>query len=130
MGKHRGIYPIPVAVFSKEGFDATTIDPESLGFGASGEEKSLFRCSKRGFDVNRDGQRDMVCFFDAYKAGFEVGDVEGVLTGMYEHGEFTSRAPLKIFAISKDKRNKKWKKRKYRGHGEHKHHSRWNRHKH
>ncbi|MGD8790634.1 MAG: hypothetical protein PVH05_14230 [Burkholderiales bacterium] len=118
MGKREGIYPIPVAMLSNGSFDATTIDPSTLTFGVYGDEESLFRCGKRGRDVNKDGMKDMVCFFDAFKTGFDVGDVQGLLNGQTVGGEeFTSSATLKVFKISRDRKAKHDKKHR----GKHKH---------
>lgn len=120
-GKRDGIYPIPVVMFSSSDFTATDIDEASLRFGVNGDEESLFRCDRKGKDVNKDGLKDKVCFFDAFKTGFDVGDVQGLLYGeMMGGGEpFASSATLKVFKISKEK---KQKKDKHRRHGrKHKH---------
>lgn len=134
MGKRNGIAPIPVVMFSSQTFDATNINTKSLTFGATGEEDSLFRCSRRPRDVNRDGMDDMVCYFDAYKTGFEVNVVEGLLNGETMDGEaFESAATLKVFKVTPKKR-KAWKKRHHRKHAKHhkrhKHHKHHKRHKH
>ena len=130
MVRRYGVYPIPVAMFSSESFDATSIDPKSLTFGPTGDEDSLFRCSRRGRDINKDGMKDMLCFFDAFKTEFEVGDVQGKLNGETHNGEaFTSSGSLKIYKVSKDKKKKKWKKRSKRYDRWHnRNHSRWHRH--
>lgn len=128
-----GVYPIPVAMFSSESFDATTIDPKSLSFGPTGEEDSLFRCSRRGRDINKDGMKDMLCFFDAFKTGFDAGHVQGHLKGETHYGEeFTSSATLKVYKLVNKKRNgKKWQKRSKRYDRWHKrNHSRWHRRSH
>lgn len=132
MKNRKGVYPVPVVMFSTEHFTATDIDPETLKFGVSGEEQSLFRCSRRGFDVNRDGMKDKICFFDAFKTGFNTDDLTGVLNGETKDGEaFTSSATLKVFKLSHDKKRKKWNKRKYRRdykrQKRHNRHSRWHR---
>ena len=116
MVRRYGVYPIPVVMFSSQTFDATDVDPKSLTFGPTGDEDSLFRCSRRGRDVNKDGMKDMLCFFDAFKTEFEVGDVQGHLNGETHQGEaFTSSASLKIYKLAKNKRKgKKWKKREKR----------------
>lgn len=125
MGKKRGIYPIPVAMLSSESFNAMDIDEESLTFGPEGGEDSLFRCSKRGWDVNRDGMKDKMCFFDAYKTGFEVNDIQGYLNGTTNSGQaFQSTATLKMYKISPHK--KKRRSRHHRHHSRH-HHSKWRR---
>lgn len=130
-GKRNGIYPIPVVMFSSDTFTATDIDPSTLTFGAFGDEDSLFRCSKRGMDVNKDGRKDMVCFFDAFKAGFDVGDVQGLLNGETVDGEaFTSSATLKVFKVSnvKDMDERRRRARHHHGHG-HRHHDDHGKHK-
>lgn len=136
MGKRNGIYPVPVVMFSSEDFDAMSVDEESLRFGAVGDEESLFRCSKRARDINHDGMKDKMCFFDAFKTDFGVGDVQGRLNGMTKDGQaFESSASLKVFKISKDKW-KSWHERHNRDasaddrhhqrhHRRHRHHSKW-----
>ena len=128
MGKRHGVYPIPVVMFSSEHFDAATIDADSLRFGVSGEEESMFRCSRRAFDINRDGLKDKMCFFDAYKTGFDVGDVQGVLTGTANDVAFEATASLKVFTVSKDRKEKKAKHRNWRK--GHRHHDHGNKHNH
>jgi len=113
-GKRDGIYPIPVVMFSSDSVTADNIDESSLRFGVSGEDDSMFRCSKRGMDVNKDGRKDKVCFFDAFKTGFDVGDVEGVLTGKTVDGdEFVSEATLKVYKLWMDPKDKHNHKRKH-----------------
>ena len=105
MGKRRGIHPVPVVMMSSDGFDAMSIDENSLTFGRTGEEDSLFRCSKRARDINKDGMKDKMCFFDAFKTDFGVGDVQGHLKGMTNDGQgFKSSATLKVYEVSKKKR--------------------------
>ena len=70
--KRKNQDPIVVAILSIKGFDAMTVNPESLSFGKTGEEKSLFRCRKNGKDVNHDGRIDMVCYFKPDIAGFQT----------------------------------------------------------
>ena len=129
MVRRYGVYPIPVVMFGSDEFETKTIYTDTLRFGAEGNEDSLFRCSRRTFDVNRDGKEDMLCFFDAFKSGFEVGDVEGKLTGESEEGLFESAATLKVFKVSKGK-GKKWKKRAKRHERwkQRRNQSRWHRH--
>jgi hypothetical protein len=131
MGKRRGIYPVPVVMLSSKDFDAMSVDEESLTFGAVGDEDSLFRCSKRARDVNRDGMNDKMCFFDAFKTNFGVGDVQGRLNGMTKDGQaFESSASLKIFKVSKEKR-KSWHERHNRdAHDGDRHHRRHHGHRH
>jgi hypothetical protein len=113
------VYPnaegrINVAILSTSNFNAMKVDKHSLKFGAEGTELSYVGCYHHGIDVNRDRKKDLVCRFDVKKAGFDVGDLEGVLTGTVEGVKFEGRAPLKVVM--------KGKKRKY-----HHHHHGWDR---
>jgi hypothetical protein len=102
---------IPVAIMSAPGFDAMTIDQDSLAFGATGSEESFARCRKHGKDINRDGRRDLVCYFKTDLTGFDVGDVQGYLNGTTASGEaFQGSAALKIFSVAKNK-HESWHKR-------------------
>ncbi|MBI3526706.1 MAG: PPC domain-containing protein [Betaproteobacteria bacterium] len=97
--KRRGMWPIAVAILSMSDFDAMTVDPNSLTFGATGNEKSLFRCRKQGRDINRDGLIDMVCYFKADVANFQTGHLNGVLKGKTKSGQvIEGSAALKIFS--------------------------------
>ena len=76
----RGI--IPVAILSKKGFDAPReVDKDTITFGRTGDEHSKAFYLRRGKDVNHDGMKDLIFFFSAKKAGFQVGDEEGILKG-------------------------------------------------
>ena len=71
-----------MAILTKPDFDALTIvNQTSLTFGRTGDEHSLAFCNRRGQDVNRDGLRDLVCYFYIRKAGFHIGDLMGILKG-------------------------------------------------
>ena len=72
---------IPVAILSSPDFNPLSVDVESLRFGATGTENSLFKCNSRGADVNGDGRLDLICHFNNQDADFEPGDLEGILTG-------------------------------------------------
>ena len=56
--------------------------------------------------------KDLVCRFNVRKAGFDVGDIEGVLKGTVEGSQFEGRGPVKVVM--------KGKKRKH----QHNHHGR------
>ena len=76
----RGV--VPVAILSTADFDAPNeVDRASLTFGQTGDEESLAFCRRRAKDVNRDGLRDLVCFFWSKLTGFQCGDTEGILKG-------------------------------------------------
>ena len=103
--KRKNQNPIVVAVLSMNDFDATTVDPNSLTFGATGYEKSLFRCHKNGKDVNRDGRIDAVCYFKPDVANFKTGDLNGVLKGRTKSGvQIEGSGALKIFTVPTEKR--------------------------
>jgi hypothetical protein len=71
---------IPVAVLSTKNFCAPKmLNRNTLTFGAKGNEKSLSFCSS--IDVNRDGYRDLLCFFYNETAGFHCGNTKGILKG-------------------------------------------------
>jgi uncharacterized delta-60 repeat protein len=76
-----------VAILSSPEFDAPSrIDRASLTFGRSGDESSLAFCLKRGVDVNHDGLPDLLCQFYFQRAGFQVGDIVGILRGQTQDG--------------------------------------------
>lgn len=116
LGKFKGKDPIPVAILSAPDFDATEmIDEKSLTFGATGDEKSLIRCKKKGKDVRvdkaRDGMKDLVCYFRPDLAGFQAGDVQAFLKGnLVGGGEIEGSASLKTFEVKK-KKDKSWHER-------------------
>jgi hypothetical protein len=111
--RHEGvarIYPhvpgrIPVALLSSDKFDALTVDRTSVTFGASGDEASLVRCHDDGVDVNRDGRKDLVCRFDSKTAGFDVGDLEGVVKGTAGGKKFEGHAQLKVIVYGKKRKH-------------------------
>ncbi len=78
---------MPVAILSSDEFDATTVNKDSLTFGAKGDEDSLAKCTKSNEDVNDDGLLDIVCHFNTQDTGFQAGDTEGILRGQTLDGE-------------------------------------------
>ncbi|HKA39361.1 MAG TPA: DVUA0089 family protein [Burkholderiales bacterium] len=111
--RHHGVarvYPqadgkIAVAILSSRTFNAMKVDKRSLTFGADGDEASYVDCHREGIDVNRDGRKDLVCRFDNRKAGFDVGDLEGILRGTVDGIQFEGRAPLKVVMKGKKKKH-------------------------
>ena len=75
--KSKGV--IPVAVYSTEDFDATTIDPLSVTFGPNGATES--HGTGHIEDVNGDGLDDLVLHFKTQETGIAKGDTEATLTG-------------------------------------------------
>lgn len=95
--RHRFKHGLPVALLSSDSFDATNVDQSSLKFGATGDEDSFIRCSRRSVDVNQDKLPDLVCWFDFTKSDFVPGDNQGVLTGSTNAGDaFEGKGWLKI----------------------------------
>jgi hypothetical protein len=93
---------IPVALLSSSAFNAAEVDQPSLRFGAEGDEISLLRCSKDYTDVNADDKLDLVCHFDTQTAGFEPGDIEGIVTGSLKDGRrFEGRGMLKVVPVKR-----------------------------
>jgi hypothetical protein len=88
---------IPVALLSSLKFDAMNVDASSLTFGATGDENSFSHCGRSGEDVNGDGRLDLVCHFENEVAGFEKGDLEGIVRGKMKWGtRIEGRAFLKV----------------------------------
>ncbi|MGH6629507.1 MAG: hypothetical protein ACREB3_07225, partial [Burkholderiales bacterium] len=91
------------------------IDPSTLTFGATGKEKSLLRCKKKGKDVKvdkvKDGRKDLVCYFRPDLGGYKVGDVQAILNGSTVSGEkIVGSATLRIFRVS-TKKTESWHER-------------------
>ena len=82
---------IPVAVHSTSGFDATTIDPESLRFGSpdaviGGDGAAVSHYSFE--DVTGDGNEDdFIGHFPTQETGFTADDTEGWLIGETVDGD-------------------------------------------
>jgi YVTN family beta-propeller protein len=73
---------IRVAILSSSDFDAfARVDPSSVTFGRTGDERSLAFCDASASDVNGDGLSDLVCHFFKNLTAFQVGDTVGVLKG-------------------------------------------------
>jgi len=93
---------IPVAILGGPDFDAMSVDPATITFGARGSEQSLTKCEWTGSDVNGDGRVDRVCHFENQVAGFQLGDLEGILRGRTNQGvAVEGRAFLKIVPAEK-----------------------------
>jgi hypothetical protein len=70
---------VNVAVFSRDGFDANTVDPNSVRFGAMGTEATPIDFGRR--DVDGDGHRDLVFRFQIPDTRVVCGDTLARLTG-------------------------------------------------
>jgi hypothetical protein len=86
---------IPVVLLSSPKFNAAQVDQSSLRFGRKGTEASLVRCNN-ATDLNRDGLPDLLCHFDNQKAGFQQGDIDGIVTGTAAGQPFRGEGLLKV----------------------------------
>lgn len=83
---------IPVAIFTTDDFDATTIDPETVRFGSlssitSGEGATLVHEGGHLEDVDNDGRPDFVGHFTTQETGFTADDEFGWIVGETLGGE-------------------------------------------
>jgi hypothetical protein len=70
---------INVAILSTKSFDSTTVDPNTIRFGANGTEATPIHIVRR--DVNGDGRIDQILRFVIQDTGIECGDTSATLTG-------------------------------------------------
>src|SRR5215472_6658919 len=75
---------IRVAILTGNGFDAATVDPNTVRFGATGAEAVPVNFAVR--DVNGDGATDMVLRFEIQDTGIKCGDTSASLTGQTSSG--------------------------------------------
>ena len=85
---------INVAIFSVNGFDATSVDPNTVRFGATGMEAAPISGAIR--DVDGDGHFDMVLRFQILDTGIKCGDTLALLTGQISNGpSIIGSSPIK-----------------------------------
>ncbi|HKC62850.1 MAG TPA: hypothetical protein VKB86_04400 [Pyrinomonadaceae bacterium] len=87
---HNSINPrssgvIPVAILTTGSFDATTIDPTTVRFGAGGTEAASAHFALE--DVNGDGRLDMILQFRTQDTGIVCGTASASLTGKTSGGQ-------------------------------------------
>jgi hypothetical protein len=75
--KSKGV--IPVAILTTGAFDATTVDPTTVLFGATGTETVPVHSALE--DVDGDGDTDMILHFNTQDTGILCGDTAASLTG-------------------------------------------------
>lgn len=96
---------VPVAIFGAVDFDVSTIQQDSLTFGATGKENSLGKCQPNYKDINKDGYVDLLCHFDNQAAGFTSGDVEAKLKGKTKADQaFEGQSLLKVIPSHRKKK--------------------------
>jgi hypothetical protein len=85
---------INVAIFSVNGFDATTVHANTVRFGATGTEAAPVHGAIR--DVDGDGQFDMILGFAIQDTGIMCGDTSASLTGQTSQGlSIIGSSPIK-----------------------------------
>lgn len=76
---------IPVAILTTATFDATTVDPALVLFGATGTEAAPVQVTRK--DVDRDGNFDLLLYFHMQETGLGCGDTVAILTGATMSGQ-------------------------------------------
>ena len=107
---------LPIVLLSDNAFDPFTVDPASLRFGKTGEEFSYKFCAKEGWDLNHDGKRDRLCFFDPQRTGLKPGDTIGVLKGITGGRWVEGRGDLKVVDDKRarvEKERQKYERKKH-----------------
>jgi hypothetical protein len=83
-----------VAILSLDGFNALTVDPNTVLFGATGNEAAPVDVARR--DVDGNGQRDLVLRFEIQDIKIECGDTSATLSGQTSNGEsILGSSPIK-----------------------------------
>ena len=91
---------INVAIFSTNGFDATTVNVNTVRFGATGTEAAPIHVALR--DINEDGLFDMVVRFQIQNTGIKCEDTSAILTGQTNNGvSFIGSNPIKTVQCKK-----------------------------
>ncbi len=70
---------IPVAILTTATFDATTVNPAMVRFGATGTEAAPLQSALE--DVDGDGDIDLILHFSTQATGIRCGEASSVLTG-------------------------------------------------
>ena len=76
---------IPVAILTTDTFDATTVDPTTVLFGATGSEAAPAHSALE--DVDGDGDTDIILQFRTEATGIQCGDTSASLTGQTIRGQ-------------------------------------------
>ena len=91
---------INVAIFSVNGFDATSVDPNTVRFGATGMEAAPISGAIR--DVDGNGHFDMVLRFQIQDTRVKCGDTSASLSGKTFTGvSFIGSSPIQTVQCRK-----------------------------
>jgi hypothetical protein len=95
---------INVAILSINGFDATTVEPNTVRFGANGTEATPIHAGRR--DVNGDGHIDQILSFAIQDTGIECGDISATLTAeIYSGPTIIGSSPITTTQCKTPKKN-------------------------
>ncbi len=81
----RGEGMIPVAILSSPEFDATSVDPGTVRFGANCDVAAPVRSMTE--DIDQDGDTDRMFLFRAPQTNISCGDTSASLTGKTRSGQ-------------------------------------------
>lgn len=81
----KSIGKIPVAILTTSDFDAATVDPATVRFGATGTEAAPVHSALE--DVDGDGDADMILHFKTQETGIACGATSAILTGETQGGQ-------------------------------------------
>lgn len=70
---------LPVAILTTDTFDASTIEPTTIRFGAVGTETAPAKWALE--DIDGDGDQDLILHFETQDTGIECGVTSATLTG-------------------------------------------------
>ena len=94
--------PLPVAILSTNGLDATTVDANTVRFGKAGTEAAEVHRQSNGdarrhvSDVNNDGWMDLLLHFRSGSTGFSCADIPA--------GQKSATLPSKVSGATVDGR--------------------------
>ncbi|MDO8587697.1 MAG: right-handed parallel beta-helix repeat-containing protein [Armatimonadota bacterium] len=77
---------VPVALLSSETFDASSVDPETIIFAGAPVDRrgNRFFCEKK--DIDRDGDTDLILWFDSQRLSLTRDSTSATLTGQTPTG--------------------------------------------
>ncbi len=78
---------VTVAILTTCSFDATTVNPTTVRFGALSRRSGAYAVSYDERDVDGDGDIDMSLQFNTDETGIQQGDTEAGLAGETDQGE-------------------------------------------